>query len=212
VTRSCACGCGEVVEGPAFKRFVSDTHRKRAARAAVSTHAAADKVGRPPAKNGQGSAGEWGRVRAGLEAWLAERAVDDLPSALVASAQALADELDRDTTASPMWGRYTTVLTELVTPQLEARAWSDQIEDIFREMASVDAAEQWRAERYQRALANGEPDAGRWTRLVPLACARADHRWHQPSPGAVTWCLDCRAYLEDDGRVWWPDWWTGDEP
>jgi hypothetical protein len=31
-SRSCACGCGEMIEGPRQKRYVDDSHRQRAGR------------------------------------------------------------------------------------------------------------------------------------------------------------------------------------
>jgi hypothetical protein len=44
------------------------------------------------------------RARAGLESWLEERR--DVPSVLVESARALADEVDARPGDSPLWGRY----------------------------------------------------------------------------------------------------------
>jgi hypothetical protein len=179
-------------------------HRKRAARAAVSADTPADKVAQPRSENGQQPDGER-RVRAGLERWLREREGDDLPPVLIESARVLADQLDHARNASPLWARYTTVLMELITPQLEARAWSAEMTAIYEEMAIISVAEAWRAQRCREAIEAGD-DPARWTRLVPLGCCLGWHRWHRHGPNSLRPCLDCHGIEEADGTATWADW------
>jgi hypothetical protein len=195
--RHCACGCKKVVKGPPTKRYYDSTHAKRAQRAARAGSDVDSVATVPPAPNGDG------RVLPALEEWVEDR--PDLPLPLVASALALAREVDRQPTNSPLWGRLSTVLTELVTPAVQAKAWSAAVRELYEEFATMSAAEEWRHQRYLRAVDDGEPHPGRWSHLVPIACALGDHRWHQwGGPESPKACLDCRGRLEDDGVVRWP--------
>jgi hypothetical protein len=62
-------------------------------------------AGALPAPRGAPPNGSIGRTRAGLEVWLARQDVE-LPEMLVEAARSLADEVDREPKASPLWGRY----------------------------------------------------------------------------------------------------------
>jgi hypothetical protein len=150
--------------------------------------------------------GEPGRVRSGLESWLESRAgLGDLPEVTVEAARVLADELDADTGASPLWGRYTALIETLTTPQLEAQAFNHETRLIFEEFATIQAAESWRAEKCRQARAEGK-DATRWGHLCPLGCVMGRHDWYQwGGPDSPKTCLDCRGRLEHDGTVFWPD-------
>jgi hypothetical protein len=156
-----------------------------------------------------------GRVRAGLEAWVADQ--PDLPGVLVEAARSLAAQVDREPRNSPLWGRLVQVLLELTGPEQQARAWNEEVAEIYRELATIEAAEAWRYRRYLRAVDSGEPDPGRWSHLVPVACAMGDHNWHRYGPLAPKRCLDCRGTLGDDGEMAWPYWiptevWGDEEP
>jgi hypothetical protein len=110
---------------------------------------------------------EPGRVRAGLEAWIAKRAViAELPEVTVEAARVLADELDADPDASPLWGRYTALIETLTTPQLEAQEVNAEVRAIYEEFASIRIAEEWRA-------APRRPERKARTRLGGDICARS---------------------------------------
>jgi hypothetical protein len=200
-TRECACGCRILLDGSPQQRFVDDAHRKRAAR-----RRAIGKGHNPDAISDVLLTGEPGRVRAGLEAWLEKRAViSDLPEVTVEAARVLADELDADTGASPLWGRYTALIETLTTPQLEAQAFNHETRLIFEEFATIQAAESWRAEKCRQARAEGK-DATRWGHLCPVGCVMGRHDWYQwGGPDSPKTCFDCRGRLEHDGSVFWPD-------
>jgi hypothetical protein len=202
--RECACGCGIPLDGSPQRRFVDDAHRKRAARAA----------GQNADTNGQKSDAfsdvlpvrEPGRVRAGLESWLEKRAIiaADLPEVTVEAARVLADELDADSGASPLWGRYTALVETLTAPQLEAQAFNAEVRELYAEFATIGAAEAWRAERYRKAVDAGDTHPERWSHLVPIGCLLGRHQWHQwGGPASRKTCLDCRGSIEDDGEVRW---------
>jgi hypothetical protein len=206
-TRTCACGCG--LPGLKTKKYVSDSHRKRAQRSgragekdpALPVAAAVA----PPAPNGNGTSG--GRARLGLEQWLEAQPPELLPTVLTESARLLADQIDADPSQSAMWGRFVTLLVELVTPAVQERAFNDELRMIYEEMASIRVVEEWRHEQAQKALAAGKSPA-RWSALIPLGCAMGYHDWFQRGgPDSLKTCLDCRAHLGDDGTsVIWPDW------
>jgi hypothetical protein len=155
--------------------------------------------------------GSMGRIRAGLEAWVARQDVD-LPEMLVAAARSLADEVDSVPDASPLWGRYLDALGQLHEPEVQAKAWSAEVRAVYEELATLEAAEAWRHRRYLKAVADGEEHPGRWSHLVPLACAIGDHRWlPRGGPESLKTCLDCRALLEaGDDVVRWPSYLLGD--
>jgi hypothetical protein len=210
--RLCACGCGEALKGRRSQRFVSDAHRKRSRRAEsavneqVKVEAAA---GALPADRTAPPNGSIGRTRAGLEVWLARQDVE-LPEMLVEAARSLADEVDREPEASPLWGRYLDAVRQLHEPEVQIKAWSAEVRALYEEFATMQAAEAWRAKRYLKAVDDGEPHPARWGTLVPLGCAMQLHRWHQRGgPESPKTCLDCRGYLEDDGVVRWPSYLVG---
>lgn len=133
--RLCECGCGEVLRGSARKRFVSDAHRKRAARARNGHKPDADTAAIDPDTNPDTDPdgpsmprADPGRCREGLETWILDH--PDLPSALVEHCRTLADEVDADPTRSPIHGRYTSALAALTEaasqwgPEDE-RAWAE---------------------------------------------------------------------------------------
>ena len=136
---------------------------------------------------------EPGRARAGLEEWLAE--FEELPGGIVAAARVLADEVDADSDNSPLWGRYQTALLALSDHVAEVRARTfDELAPVFAEVQHASDVERWRAQRYRAAEAAGE-DPGRWSRLIPAACAAGNHRPHRWPVG--TWeCLDCSAEVD----------------
>lgn len=206
--RYCECGCGAPLDPQSRKRFLSDAHRKRAARAGVVADVYADEVGHNPDSNGQtqdtaGPSRLAGRVRAGLETWLDDR--HDLPGVIVEAARVLGDELDDAPAHSPLWGRYTALLELLTTPDREATAFNEEARALYEEFASIDVAEKWRAQKYREAEAAGE-DPSRWSRLVPVGCLKGRHRWHQWPAGPRRMCLDCRGEASADGlEIAWAD-------
>jgi hypothetical protein len=175
-----------------------------------------------PATNGRGRARVWcseqcrnrdrrrgpkvvtNRARAGLEAWLETRS--DVPSVLVESARALADEVDARPGDSPLWGRYLGCLRQLTAPEVEAQAWNAEVREIYEEFASIRVAEEWRAARAAKARAEGK-DASRWGHLCPVGCVQGRHDWHRwGGPESPAYCLDCLGRLEHDGTMFWDDW------
>lgn len=128
MTRHCACGCEKELKGSSTQRFASDACRKRVARAAARRNGSADGVADNP-DAGHRPQITPGRVRSGLESWLEDH--DDLPAPLVAAARALSDEVDRRPSASPLWGSLTTILTELVTPQVQAQALTEDLRRLY---------------------------------------------------------------------------------
>lgn len=141
--RLCECGCGEVIRGSPRKRFVSDAHRKRSARARNGHEPDADALIVDPDTNPdtnpdtdpdgtrtpQRPDTEPGRCREGLEEWLRDHW--DLPSALVEHCRTLADEVDADPTRSPIHGRYTSALAALIEA---ASRWSPEDESEWAEL------------------------------------------------------------------------------
>jgi hypothetical protein len=114
-----------------------------------------------------------------LEAWIEKRAVGgDLPEVTVEAARVLADELDADTGASPLWGRYTALIETLTAPQLEAQAFNAEVREIYEEFARIRAAEAWRVEQYRKAVNAGDPHPERWSHFVPIGCLLGRHQWH----------------------------------
>jgi hypothetical protein len=107
---------------------------------------------------------------------------EDLPEVLVSSARVLADEVDAASDSSPLWGRYTALMQALTEPRFQERAFNAEVRALYEEFATMQAAEEWRAQRYRRAVDDGEPHPARWTKLVPLGCAMQQHRWHQWGP------------------------------
>lgn len=189
MTRHCACGCEKELKGSSTQRFASDACRKRAARAAARRNGSADGVADNP-DAGHRPQITPGRVRSGLESWLEDH--DDLPAPLVAAARALSDEVDRRPSASPLWGRLTTILTELVTPQVQAQALTEDLRRLYEYLLIGRADEEWRHEKHMQAIERGDPLADVWQRVVPIGCVRGRHSW-KPHPdfwGAVR-CQHC---------------------
>jgi hypothetical protein len=160
--RLCECGCGEQLRGPNSKRFINDSHRKRAARSSATK-------------------------RLGLEAFLG--VATDLPASLVEAARALADAVDANPDDSPLWGRYTAILDDLHESS-STRDGETSVEhvDFLAQLQTVETAETYRAKRYNAATTDDE--RARWVRLVPIGCAEGSHRvkkW----PGGNASCLDC---------------------
>jgi hypothetical protein len=156
--RLCACGCGEPLKGRLSQRFVSDAHRKRSRRAerAVDKQVKVEVVaGALPAPRGAPPNGSAGRTRAGLEVWIARQDVE-LPEMLVEAARSLADEVDRVPDASPLWGRYLDALRQLHEPEVQAKAWSAAVRELYEELATIEAAEAWRHRRYLKAVEDGD--------------------------------------------------------
>src|SRR5262249_31685778 len=93
--RTCECGCGTSLDPNGRKRFVDNAHRMRAARNGADAHTNAH-IADTTAHNAHTEPGtppvDRGRVRAGLETWLADQIA--LPEAVVEAARVLADELD----------------------------------------------------------------------------------------------------------------------
>jgi hypothetical protein len=139
--------------------------------------------------------GEQGRLRFGLEQWLEKRAgVGDLPEVTVEAARVLADELDADTGASPLWGRFTHLLELLTAPETQAQAFIAEAAAIYESLGAVAGAESWRSVNQRDALERGD-DPARWERIVPVGCVRGRHRPHNWG-GGVAVCLDCETTLE----------------
>ena len=187
--RRCGCGCGETLSGGPRQRFASDACRKRSARNGgaepdIYPDTNADNADSVP----DTPDAEPGRCRAGLDEWLAE--VSDVPAALVAHCRMLADEVDADPDNSPLHGRYSTALGQLVAHvEIVSEAERARLESALSEIAHAGDVESYRARRYRQALDAGE-DASRWSKLVPVACVEGDHRWHTWSAGAQV-CEDC---------------------
>jgi hypothetical protein len=168
--RLCECGCGTVLNGSKTRRYASDAHRKRHARAAARV-AAPD----PQPFDVDGHV----KVRPALDEWLEGQ--HDLPAPLVAAAQALSAQVDMMPKSSPLWGRLTTVLTELMTPALEARQWSVEKRQVLEQVALAGHDDRWRAAKYREARDAGM-DPTPWERVVPISCARGEHHWRDGRP------------------------------
>jgi hypothetical protein len=129
--------------------------------------------------NGDGSPDrpptEPGRVRQGLEAWLADQ-VSEPEQLVVEAARALADEVDRSPRNSPLWGRLLALYETLLAPVRQAAAWGDEVERLYAEVALSRANEEWRVEQYRAAVERGDDPSG-WERVVPIGCARGRHSW-----------------------------------
>ena len=114
--RLCECGCSEIIVGSRRRRFVDDAHRKRFARAAGSNghrpDTDADNAD-TDADNADQPEVVAGRCREGLEEWLDNRE-GSLSQAVVSACRALADEVDAKPSSSPLWGRYSQLLGQLV--------------------------------------------------------------------------------------------------
>ena len=120
-----------------------------------------------------------GRTRAGLEVWIAKQNLD-LPEMLVAAARSLADEVDRDPDASPLWGRYLDCLRQLQEPEQQAKAWNDELRRVFEVMALGRADEEWRNRQHVLAVERGDLLAWGWQKVVPISCVRGHHDWKPP--------------------------------
>jgi hypothetical protein len=183
--RLCRCGCGKAVtSGNPRKLYVDNTHRMRAARSG-NGHVAVD-VEPSPLDT------EPGRARAGLETWLAD--VGELPTVLVEAARVLADQVDAEPSDSPLWGRYSHLLAALIDAWREERPFVRGVaDDILDSHWTLDAIEQYRAERYREATTDAA--RRRWVRMVPIGCSRGDHDWLKWPAGRVE-CRGCGAEPE----------------
>ena len=134
-----------------------------------------------------------GRALEGLNRWAAGFEDADIPAVLLEAARALAAEVDKAPTASNLWGRYLDALRQL-TDHVEALRdrVRDELAPVFEDLHHVADVERYRAERYRRAVAAGDPHADRWAKLVPLSCVEGRHRWASWPGGSAT-CMDCDA-------------------
>ena len=185
-TRRCEA-CSEPLSGRQ-RRFCSDRCRMRVARLGE----------RNPNANGGLAAPQVapGRALAGLEAWASQFGAGDLPQVLLEAARALAAEVDKAPTASNLWGRYAEVVRQL-TDHVEAlrNEVRDELAPILGELQHLGDVDRYRAERFRRAVADGDPDADRWGRLVPVGCVEGRHRVRR-WPGGRTTCADCQVDLD----------------
>jgi hypothetical protein len=187
-TRYCACGCGEVLTGSKRQRFAGEAHRSRfrkAHKGEACPPAPSTNSGATQNDDGRGfvpSDGE-GKVLASIEEWVREH--PDLPAPLVASAKALATQVDKQPASPPLWGRLSTVLMELVSPVIQQVEWSREIERAIQFVALAGHDEQWRLDRYHESLDAGEAWAEGWLRVVPISCAQQRHRWRRPGNACV---------------------------
>jgi hypothetical protein len=117
-----------------------------------------------------------GRTRAGLEVWLAEQTVA-LPESLVSAARSLADQVDHDPDASPLWGRYLDCLKQLHEPVHEAQAFDAELRRVVEQVGLARADERWRHEQHLAALERGDEYPEAWQKVVPISCARGQHHW-----------------------------------
>jgi hypothetical protein len=178
--------------------YCSDRCRKRASRRRAS-----EGVGhRPDDVPADLPTQEPGRVRQGLEDWLVGRdGFDEAPSALVEAARVLADQVDGEPRNSPLWGRYTQLLETLVTPQVQGREVAAELGEILSEVALAGADEEWRAAKYQEAVARGDDPSG-WEKVVPISCVRGQHSWRRPDYWGIRRCEYCDTASEaaQEGR------------
>jgi hypothetical protein len=63
---------------------------------------------------------------------------------LVASAKALAAQVDRQPAASPLWGRLSTILAELISPTLEQQSFSRELRAAIEYVATRSPTSNWR--------------------------------------------------------------------
>jgi hypothetical protein len=190
----CACGCGEKVpDSRQNRRYVSNAHRMRARRAKDAANDAIDRAPRRgrPADSPAPSNGSMGRTRAGLEVWLARQETLELPELLVEAARSLADEVDREPEASPLWGRYLDAVRQLSEPAAVATAWNEDMRGLHEKVAIGRADEEWRAAKYWEAIERGDPLAESWERVVPIGCARGDHSWRRRDYWGIVRCRHC---------------------
>jgi hypothetical protein len=133
-----------------------------------------------------------GRAVAGLHAWLGGRT--GLPESLVAMAEALALQLDLRPGDAQLWARYQKAL-EALTASLAEREQDHErrYQELMAEFATWPGIEAYRAERERAALEEGdERKARRFSKLVPIGCARGEHGWYTWPAGKTT-CPDCGA-------------------
>jgi hypothetical protein len=131
-----------------------------------------------------------GKVLPSLEAWVQEHA--DLPAPLVASAKALAAQVDRQPAASPLWGRLSTILVELISPTLRQQSFSRELRSAIEYVALARADEEWRFQKYQEAVDHGDPYAAEgWLKVVPISCVHGRHRWKRPNYWGEAFCEYC---------------------
>jgi hypothetical protein len=106
-------------------------------------------------------------------------------------ARSLADQVDLDPDASPLWGRYLDCLRQLHESEQQAVAWNHEVERVYERLLIVCADEQWRWSKYRDAVEHGEDPTG-WERVVPVSCARGRHRWRG------RYCENCDPTAERD--------------
>jgi hypothetical protein len=206
MTRQCECGCGEPLKGSRARRFVDNAHRMRARKTRVAAEKrihspAADPSAKKPAEEQMNTVivqhepspppnGTMGRTRAGLEVWIARQELE-LPESLVAAARSLADEVDREPDASPLWGRYLDALRQLQEPMAVATASNQDMQRLYEKVAIMRADEEWRAMKYREAVERDDPLAESWERLVPIGCAHGQHSWRRRDYWGVVRCAHC---------------------
>lgn len=182
--RECGCGCGVSIVGAPSKRFVDDAHRKRASRQSDNGHATADV---PPVRSDTPALVR-GRVRAGLEEWLADR--PGLAGSVTSAARVLADQLDAAPDHSPLWGRYSTVLGQLVeSARLTAAERQEESWWLHREIRSGCGVR-----GHAQALLHCAWCCGDQTRR----CLAGEHAWpiHAGIGGVSFVCEHCGFYPE----------------
>src|SRR5262249_27559874 len=125
-----------------------------------------------------------------VAAWAETR---DLPAPTLATALAIAEQLDRSPGSAALWAQAQRAITALLEADgARERAVDRGLRGFIAECRTIEVAEAFRAERCRAAIQAGdEREARRWARLVPEGCARGDHRWKTWPAGRVS-CIDCQ--------------------
>jgi hypothetical protein len=118
--RKCACGCGQVLEGPASQRFVDDAHRMRARRSAERTRTEPEQNPNADPNEPEQRERPDRSLAATLERFVQEHG--ELAEPLAAAALALAERLDRGETSPALWASYGRLLTQLLEAEAAAGA------------------------------------------------------------------------------------------
>jgi hypothetical protein len=205
VTRLCECGCGKPLpaRSPRSRRFFDNAHRERTRKAKIRAQKRMENPAAGPSAPVDVPAvrnlgyerptppnGAMGRTRAGLEAWIARQELE-LPASLVEACRSLADEVDREPEASPLWGRYLDALRQLQEPAYVAAEWGKDLQRLHEVAAIMRADDEWRAAKYREAAERGDALAEAWDKLVPIGCVRDQHEWRRPDYWGVVRCRNC---------------------